>query len=59
MYLGDNGVKELAIICDHIHFSGLKTASSLLKGRGHVETHVTLIQDMNGQWEDSLPINRL
>ncbi len=21
MYLGDDGVKELVIICDHIHFS--------------------------------------
>ncbi len=21
MYLGDNGAKELVIICDHVHFS--------------------------------------
>ncbi len=29
--------------------NGLKTASSLLEGRGHGEAHVTLIQEMNGQ----------
>ncbi len=40
MYLGDDGVKELVIICDHIHFS------SLPKGRGCGKTHVTLIQEM-------------
>ncbi len=61
MCLGDNGAKELVIICDHVHFSqrmnGLKTASSLLKGRGHGETHVTLIQEMNCQWDISLSIN--
>ncbi len=38
LYLGNDGVKELVIICDHVHFSlrinGLKTASCLLKGRG-------------------------
>ncbi len=53
MYLGDVGAKELIIICDHVNFSvrmnGLKTVSSLLKGRGHGETHVTLIQEMNTQ----------
>ncbi len=62
MYLGDDGVRAMVIICDHIHFSrvnGLKTASSLLKGRGHGKTHVTLIQGINGQWEVSLSINHL
>ncbi len=51
MYLGDDGMKELVIICDHIHFSHKNewTASCLLKGRGHGEIHVTLIQEMNGQ----------
>ncbi len=37
MYLGDDVGKELVIICDNVHFScknELKTASSLLKGRG-------------------------
>ncbi len=33
----------------------VKTASWLLQGRGHGETHVTLIQQMNGQWADSFP----
>ncbi len=37
--------------------NGLKTASSLLKGRGRGETHVTLIQEMSGQWDISLSIN--
>ncbi len=31
--------------------NGLKIASSLLKGQGHDETHVTVIQEMNGQLE--------
>ncbi len=38
MYFGDDGAKELVIICDRVHFSckndGLRTASSFLKGRG-------------------------
>ncbi len=61
MYLGDDGAKELVIICELVNFShnGLKTASSLLKGRGCGKTHVTLIQEMNSQWEVSLSINRL
>ncbi len=55
MYLADDGVKELVIICDHIHFShkneiGLTTASCLLKGRSQGETHVTPIQEMNGHY---------
>ncbi len=37
----------------------LTAASSLLKGRGRGKTHVTLIQEMNGQWEVSLSINHL
>ncbi len=41
MYLGDNRAKELVIMCDHAHFSnkqnGLKSASTLLKGRGLVK----------------------
>ncbi len=54
MYLGDDGVKELLIICDHVYLSHknewtyfFPRASSLLKGRGRGETHVTLIQEMN------------
>ncbi len=51
MNLGDDGVKELVIICDQfispIRMNGHKTASCLLKGRGRGETHVTLIQEMN------------
>ncbi len=39
----------MVIICDHVN--GLKTVSSLLKGRGCGKTHVTLIQEMNEQWK--------
>ncbi len=34
-----------------IRMDGLKPASSLLKGWGRGKTHVTLIQEMNGQLE--------
>ncbi len=38
---GDDKVKELVLICDYVNFShknkGLKTAFSLLKGRGRGE----------------------
>ncbi len=58
MYFGDDGGKELVIICDHVHFSRenewTKDASCFLKERGRGEIHVTLIQEMNGQWEVSL-----
>ncbi len=51
MYLGEYGAKELVIICitlnSPIRVNGLKTASGLLKGRGHDKTSVTLIQEMN------------
>ncbi len=40
-YLGEDEVKELVIICDHLYFSRkhdwTKTASCLLKGRGRGE----------------------
>ncbi len=49
--------------CDNvispIRMNGLKTACSLLKGRGRGETHVTLIQEMNSQWEISFSVNCL
>ncbi len=63
MYLSHDGVKELVIICDHVHFcyrnEMTQTASSLLKGRSCGKTHVTLIQEMNGQWDVSLSSNCL
>ncbi len=36
LYLGDDRVKELVIICNHVHFphKNKGTASSFLKGRG-------------------------
>ncbi len=42
------GERIVRILWSHsfLPINGLKTASSLLKGRGHVETHVTLIQQM-------------
>ncbi len=39
--------------------NGLKNVSSLLKGRGHGETHVTLIQEKSGQWEVLFSMNFL
>ncbi len=53
MYLGDDGAKELVMICDHVHFSHKNGQTQDCfyspKGRGCSETHVTLIQEMNGQ----------
>ncbi len=53
VYLGDDGVKELVIICDHVHFSHKNewTQDCFLspKGVGPWRNHVTLIQEMNGQ----------
>ncbi len=37
----------------------LKAMSSLLKGRGHDKAHMTLTQEINGQWKILLSINRL
>ncbi len=54
IFFGDSGAKELVIISDHV-----QTAFSLLKWRRHGQTHVTLIQEMSGQREVLLPINRL
>ncbi len=39
-----------------IRMNGFKPAFSFLKGRDRGETHVTLIQEMNSQWEVSLSI---
>ncbi len=63
MYLGDDGAKELVIICvmfiSPVRMNGLKTASSPLKGWSHGKTHVTLIQEINSQCDVSLSINCL
>ncbi len=60
---GDDGAKELVItvikVISPVRMNGLKVASCLLKGRSRDETHVTLIQEMNVQWEDLLPIQPL
>ncbi len=54
MYLGDNREKNwsqsVITLISPIRLNDLlKTASSLLKGWGRCEPHVTLIQEMNGQ----------
>ncbi len=63
LYLGDDRVKESVIICDHVHFSckdeWTQDYSNLLKGRAMAKNHVTLIQEMNIQWDVLLSINRL
>ncbi len=45
-----NWLKSVITFISPIRINGLKAASCLLKGRGHV----TLIQEMNAQWDISL-----
>ncbi len=51
MYLGDDEVKELVIICAHVHFSHKNKMDSRLLSVGGavVKHHVTVIQQMSGQ----------
>ncbi len=54
VYLDDDGVKELVIICDQVHFSykneWIKDCFVSSKGAGlQQKKHMTLIQEMNGQ----------
>ncbi len=56
MYPGDNGAKELVVICDHVYFFHKNewTQNCFLSPKGAGpwwKTHVTLIQEMNGQWK--------
>ncbi len=46
-----NWLEYVITFISPIIMNELKTASSLLKGPSHAKTHVTLIQEMNGQWD--------
>ncbi len=54
---GERISHNLIAFTSPIRLNKIKTASSLLKRRGNGKTYVTLIQEMNSQWEVLLPIN--
>ncbi len=47
-----NWSQSVIMFISPVRMNWLKTASSLLQGRGRGKTHVTLIQKMRGQWFD-------
>ncbi len=51
VHLADDGVKELVIICDQVHFSSKnKWTSECFQSPGGAEAkYTTLIQEMNGE----------
>ncbi len=57
MHLGDDGAKELVIICDHVHFSLKNKGTQDCRWSPEVggQTHVTLIQEMIVEWAVSVP----